>query len=174
MKTRRLSSKLAGNLVVGPILAMVALAVGVAWAQAPNAPAPVTPPTGAPDASSDGFSGMWLTALVLVGLLALVVGIGKLIDLRRKRQADAVHVQAQVTDALLREQALFGLPITPTAHPPAWGGSPTVLEISGEVPSPEVRETVLRIARAEAARVRPDVRIEDRMVVNAAHAVRAA
>lgn len=154
---------------------MVPLAVGaVAWAQAPSTPAPVTPPTAAPGASSYGSSGMWLTALVLVGLLALVVGIGKLIDLRRKRQAEAVHVQAQVTDALLREQALFGLPITPTAHPPAWGGSPTLLEISGEVPSAELRDTILRIARAEATRVRPDVRIEDRLVVNAAHATRAA
>jgi hypothetical protein len=105
---------------------------------------------------------------VLVGLLLLVVGIGKLLDLRRKRQAEAVHIQAQASDALLRDQSLFGLPVTPTARVPTWRGSPAVLEVTGEVPSPEMRDLVLRIVRDEACRIRPDVRIEDRLSVRPA------
>ena len=59
--------------------------------------------------------------VLLLGLLVLV-GVGvKLYDLKRKREAEGVHVQAQVSDALLRDPSLFGLAVTPTAHVP-WCG----------------------------------------------------
>jgi hypothetical protein len=103
--------------------------------------------------------------LVVLGLL-LVVGIAvKLYDWKRKRDAEAVHLQAQVSDALMRDAGLAGLLLTPTAH--VRGGEAKV-EITGEVPDVGARETALRIAREEAARVRPDVEIVDRISVGAA------
>ena len=71
-------------------------------------------------------------------------------------------------DALLRDPNLFGLPITPTAHAPLWSGTPMTVEITGEVPSAAVHESVLRIAWAEAQRIRPDVEVRDRLTVRAA------
>jgi len=115
-----------------------------------------------------------LAAIVIVGVLLVALGaLVKFLDLRRKREAEAVHLQAQVSDALLRDQALFGLPITPTAHVPLWSGTPVTVEVSGHVPDGAMRESVLRLVREEASRIRPDVQIEDRLSVDSA-AVRAA
>jgi hypothetical protein len=111
---------------------------------------------------------------VVVGLL-LIVGLGvKLYDLKRKRDAEAVHLQAQISDALLREQSLFGLPITPTAHVPLWSGTPATVEVTGRVPSDEARESAMRIVRTEATRIRPDVTIEDRLSLDTEAVIRAA
>jgi hypothetical protein len=46
-----------------------------------------------------------------------------------------------------------------------WSGTPAVIDVTGEVPSQEVREASLRIIRAEASRVRSDFTIVDRMSV---------
>jgi hypothetical protein len=100
--------------------------------------------------------------LVVIGLLLLVGIAVKLYDRKRKRDAEAVHLQAQVSDALMRDAGLAGLLLTPTAY---IRGSEAVVEITGEVPDPITRETALRIAREEAARVRPDVRIVDKSSV---------
>ena len=151
------------------LVAVVAAATpAAAWAQA----APVTPPPTASTASA-GSGALTMFGLIL-GLL-VIVGIGvKLYDLKRRREAEAVHLQAQISDSLLREQALFGMPITPTAHVPFIGGSPAVIEVTGQVPSEDMREAALRIIREEAARIRPDFRIEDRLVSDPSIARRAA
>jgi hypothetical protein len=65
----------------------------------------------------------------------------------------------------MRDARLAGLVLTPTAHVPTWGRGPATIEISGEVPDATMRDVVLRIAREEAARLRPDVQIEDRLTV---------
>jgi hypothetical protein len=147
---------------------VAALAPATVWAQA----APVTPPSSAA-ATSAGAGALTLFA-VLAGLL-VIVGVGvKMYDLKRKRETEAVHLQAQVSDALLREQALFGMPITPTAHVPLWSGTPAVIEVTGRVPSPEIREAALRIIRSEAARIRSDFEIQDQIAVVPEMARRAA
>jgi hypothetical protein len=124
-----------------------------------TAPAPsVTAPGAA--APTDSAS-MLAVVSVIVGLL-IVVGIGvKMYDLKRKRDAEAVQLQAQLSDALLREG---GLTITPTAHIPLWAGGPVTVELSGPAPeSPEGREAALQLVEREAARIRPDVRVIDRI-----------
>ena len=142
------------------------LGTGQAWAQAPAAPLPAPPSTTAPAATSSG--GYVAVTLVILALL-VVIGIAvKLFDLKRKRSAEAVHLQAQISDALLREQNVFRLPVTPTAHIPFLKGTPAVVEISGEVPSSELKDTVLRLVKSEASRIRDDVRVEDRLAVRAA------
>jgi hypothetical protein len=144
------------------ILSLLVLPAALAWAQAP--PAPITPPAGG-TASSGGGLGTVGVVLVVLALL-VIVGVGvKMYDLKRRREGEAVHLQAQISDALLREQLLFGLPITPTARVPIWKRSPALIEVAGQVPSPEARETALRIIRAEAGRIRSDFLIEDRLAV---------
>lgn len=157
--------------VLGSILVVPGFA-GPAWAQAPT-PSPGLSPSATP--ATDG--GPASTVAVLAIVVGLIVAIGvavKLFDLKRRREAEAVHLQAQISDALLREPSLFGAPITPTAHVPFWRGGPAVVEMTGQVPTPELRAAALAIARSEAARVRPDVQLEDRMSVVAEAPARAA
>jgi hypothetical protein len=139
---------------------------GMAWAQTPTAPATPAVPGSGP--AAEGGGGMAAAGFLVVLGLLLVVGIAvKLYDWKRKRDAEAVHLQAQVSDALMRDAGLAGLLLTPTAH--VRGGEAKV-EITGEVPDVGAHNTALRIAREEAARVRPDVEIIDRISVGAAKA----
>src|SRR5919109_1796410 len=117
-------------------------------------------------AAANGGFGPTLTVFLLLFALLVIVGIGvKLYDLKRKREAEAVHLQAQVSDALLREPTLFGLAVTPTAHVPWWKGTPGRLEVTGRVPTADARERAIRIVEQEARSLRPDVDIVDRLEV---------
>jgi hypothetical protein len=141
------------------LLSPLALPATLAWAQA----AP-TPRRGGAADSGNGASSVAMVVFVL-GVL-VIVGVGvKLYDLRRRRQSEAVWLQVQISDALMREQSLFGLPIITMARAPLWRGSPATIEVAGQVPSPQARETALRIVRAEAGRIRSDFQIEDRLAV---------
>ena len=141
-------------------LSLLLLSAVQAWAQA----------TPTPSARSGGEGSPLAMALVIFALL-VIVGVGvKLYDLRRRRESEAVQLQAQISDALMRDQLLYGVPIMATARAPFWRRSPATIEIAGQVPSPQARETALRIVRAEANRIRPDVQIEDRLAVVPRHA----
>ena len=112
--------------------------------------------------------------VLLLGLL-LLVGVGvKLYDLKRKRETEGVHLQAQVADALLRDPSLFGLAVTPTAHVPWWSGTPARLEVTGRVPSQEARDGVVRLVEQEALQLRSDVEIVDHLQVDPSAGIRAA
>lgn len=122
----------------------------------------------------DAAGSTGIVILLLLGLL-VIVGIGvKLYDLKRKREAEGVQLQAQISDALLRDPGLFGLAVTPTAHVPWWSGTPVHLEVVGRVPTPEARERALRLVEAEARQIRSDVEIADRLEVDAAAGLRVA
>jgi hypothetical protein len=41
-----------------------------------------------------------------------------------------------------------------------------VVEIAGTVPTPEVRDTAIRLIERELSRIRPDARTEDRVVID--------
>ncbi len=117
-------------------------------------------------ASAETGSGSWIVAAVIVfGLLVVVGTMVKVYDLRRKRETEAVHIQAQIADALLRDPNLFGLPVAATAHAPFWTGTPVIVELTGEVPDTNMRTAVERIAWSEAQRIRPDVEIVDHLSV---------
>jgi len=115
--------------------------------------------------------------IVVAAMLSLVVLLGiavKLYDLKRKREEEAVAAQARVSDALLMDAALSGMPLTPTAHLPLWKGNPLVLEISGAVPKAELRTAAMDVATREISRSRSDFRIEDHIKVDPALLGRAA
>ncbi len=127
------------------------------WAQA------TSPPAGG--GSTDGGTALLVGGAIVVVLLLVTGFMVKMFDLKRQRETEAVHVQAQVADALLRDPMLLRLPITPTAHVPLWRGTPAVVELAGQVPSEEELRAVLRAVQEEALRLRPDVRIESRIGV---------
>jgi hypothetical protein len=120
------------------------------------------------------FSSSEVTAMeiiVVATMLFLLVLLGvavKLYDLKRKREDEAIAAQARVSDALLMDATLAGLPLTPTAHLPLWRGTPLVVEITGAVPRPELREAAVDVARREIGRSRSDFQIENRIAVDPA------
>ena len=103
--------------------------------------------------------------ILVIAMLLIIGALVKILDLKRKREGEAVVVQAQISDAVLRDPALFSLPITPTAHVPLWKGSPVTVEVVGQVPSDDLRLAALRVVEREASHLRPDVRIESRIGV---------
>jgi hypothetical protein len=149
-------------LILAVPLSIAALTSSViAGASTASPPAVQAPGAPSPNAAS-GDTATTITVIAVVAALLILVGIGvKMFDLKRKREAEAVQLQAQLADALLREGDLS---ITPTAHVPLWAGGPVTVEVSGPVPSsPEGREAALQLVEREAARIRPDVRVVDRL-----------
>jgi hypothetical protein len=115
--------------------------------------------------------------IVVAAMLSLVVVLGiavKLYDLKRRREEEAVAAQARVSDALLMDATLAGLPLTPTAHLPLWKGTPLVVEITGAVTKAELRTAALDVARREISRSRSDFQVEDHIKVDPAVLTRAA
>ena len=118
-----------------------------------------------------------METVVVAAMLSVVILLGiavKLHDLKRKREEEAVAAQARVSDALLMDAALAGLPLTPTAHVPLWKGTPLVVEITGAVPRPELRTAAVDVATREISRSRSDFQVEDRIKVDPALLTRAA
>jgi hypothetical protein len=131
-------------------------------------------PAPAPAAAAGDNSGI-LMALALMGAVLVLVGIGvKIWDARRKREAEAVHLQSQISDALLREPDFFGLAITPTVHAGMRRNAPARIEVTGQAPSTAVRDAALRVVRDEADRMGRDFEIDDHIEVTPAAARRIA
>jgi hypothetical protein len=129
------------------------------------------------DAASRAAEVTTMEIIVVAAMLSLVVllGIGvKLYDLKRKREEEAVAAQARVSDALLMDASLAGLPLTPTAHVPLWKGTPLVVEIKGAVPRAELRSAAIDVASREISRSRADFQVEDHIKVDPAMLTRAA
>src|SRR5258705_4423725 len=123
------------------------------------------------DAVSDSMGVTAMEIIVVATMLLVVVLLGvavKVYDLKRKREDEAVAAQARISDALLMDANLAGLPLTPTAHLPLWRGTPLVIEIKGAVPRTELRDAAVDVAKREIARSRSDFQIDDRIAVDPA------
>ena len=107
--------------------------------------------------------------LLTLGFLAVIVGVvivvASYVTTRRKRTEEAVILQSQLSDAIAREALLHGLRITPHARASGWRTPQMTVEVSGEVPTPELRERVMRMVGAEAWRLRPDVQTVDHLFI---------
>jgi len=138
----------------------VALLIGStfrSWAQSPG--------TGSTPAAGGSTAGTLLTlGLLVVIVIAVVVG-ARYVSARRKRIDEAVILQSQLSDVVAREPQLHGLLITPKARVSGWRQSQVTIAVTGEVPTPELRETVMRIVGAEAWRLRPDVITLDHLFI---------
>lgn len=140
------------------------LAVGsVASAQSstPSVAPPVTPPAGA--SVSDGSA--WMILVIIVAVLVTLVVTVKLFDVRRRRNDEAVSLQSRLADALMIDPMLRSATVTPTVHVPISRGSPVVVEVSGDVPSPEMRDLVLRKVTQEVSDLVHRVQVEDKLLV---------
>src|SRR2546425_7830000 len=102
-------------------------------------PSPAMPPA-TPQPAAEGGGAAIAAVGVVVGLLVVIGIVAKLFDLKQKRESEAVQLQAQLSDALLREPSLAGLPLTPTVHVSMWKGTPATIEMMGRVPTPEAKE----------------------------------
>jgi len=149
----------------------VILALLLGWAaeaMAQTAPsAPGTSPAATPPAEFAEGGAAGLIAFISVIALLVILGIvGKLVDdLKSTCETEVARLQAQISDALLRDQTLGRFPVTPTAHVPIWRGAPVTIQVSGRVPTPEIRQAALRVVEREASRIRSDFSIDDRIEV---------
>jgi hypothetical protein len=153
-------------------LALAAASARTVWAQG------VIGPQASGNASSGATqSGAATTAVVVASLLAVLVALGvliKMLDLKRRRESEAVVVQARISDAVLRDARLFSLPITPTAHVPFWKGTPVTVEVAGQVPSDDLRQAAISLIEREASQLGSQVLVESRLGVSPTMARRSA
>jgi len=144
---------------------------GKTWAQG------VVGPQASSNVSGGAQSSAMTTAVVVASILAVLVILGaliKMLDLKRKRDGEAIVVQARISDAVLRDPRLFSLPITPTARVPLWKGSPVTVELGGHVPSEDLRQAAIHLVEREASQLGPDIRIEPKIGVEPTMARRSA
>jgi hypothetical protein len=105
-----------------------------------------------------------ILAIVVAFLVALVVAV-KLFDARRRRNDEAVALQSRLADALMTDPSLHAASVSPTVHVPISRGSPVIVEVSGDVPSPEMRDLVLRKVTQEVSDLVHRVQVEDKLLV---------
>lgn len=157
------------------VILVLGTLVASAWAQTERLPGPpVTRQTPRPATPWSGESNAELTLMLLsVAVLVLLAG-AKAIDLKRQRAAEAVRLQAQIADALLRERRLATLPVTASVHSPGWWGAPARIEMRGQVPTAELGEAVRHLAKQEASKSLAAFHIDDRIAVVPSMGARAA
>jgi len=145
--------------LISPLFPLLAFPIR-AVAQTPGGAAPTPAP-----ASSTLGGAIALGVGVAAVLAAIGVGV-KLYDLRRKRETEILSLQAQISDALLLDASLAGLPIAVVASGSRWRRSAVVIAVTGPVPTPEVRDAVMRLVEQEVSRRQPGARAEDRLMVD--------
>jgi hypothetical protein len=150
--------------IASGLVTTVALLIGSpahSWAQGSGAPTSPTPPS----TSSGGIVGTVLTLVVLAVIVIGIVIVARRVSARRRRMEEAVILQSQLSDFVLRETQLRGLPITPRARVLGWRKPEVTVEVAGEVPTPDLRETAMRVVASEAKRLRPDVTASDHLFI---------
>ena len=112
--------------------------------------------------------GTGFISLVIAGVLVLlaIAVVGRLLDLRRRREDEALGLQSRVSDALMLEPGLSGLPVTANMHVPLWPRKPPTLEIVGRVPTPDQHELAARVAMRTLAERAEQVVVEDKVWVD--------
>ncbi len=139
--------------------------VEVAWPQSMS-PGPV----------AESERSLLVFALVFVIASLAVTGfVFTLYAIKRRREDEAIALQARFSDALVAEPSLARLPIMLTVRVPFGRYPQAVIMLTGMVPTPILREGVLEFVKLEAAFLTEDsYRIEDRLVVTPQRARRAA
>ena len=105
-----------------------------------------------------------LVAGACVLLLALVA---KMLDLRLRRDGEAIAVRGLMSDALERDPSLFGASITVVrVRVPLWTGSPVTIRVAGQVSTVQLRkaalESIRRVAKSDLVVA---IRIKSRIYV---------
>jgi hypothetical protein len=111
------------------------------------------------------MTGTLLTLVFLAVIVGAAVVVASAVSRRRKRTDEAAILQSQLSDTIARESQFSGLHITPTARVSGWRSSQITVEVAGEVPTPELRERVMRLVSAEAWKLRPDAQTVDHLFI---------
>src|SRR5262245_49211144 len=77
---------------------------------------------------ASGVFGVVASFAILVAVVAVIVIAAKLLDLKKRRESEAVMLQSRVADALMREGRLGDVVVTPTVRVPFWSGRPATIE----------------------------------------------
>jgi len=124
----------------------------------------------AADAPSHASSTDWGNGVAIVAvILLLLIGIGvavKFYDVKRRRTEENAALQSSLSDALLLERSIVGLPVAPFVSQSVWPHSPVVIAVKGSVPTQELRNAVMQLVEREAFRRHPGARAEDRLQVD--------
>ncbi len=142
-----------------PLLSVLVVPVG-ASAQSTGR-VPVNPTS----SSASWGDGVAILAVVLVLLIGIGVAV-KLYDVKRRRVEETAALQSFLSEALMLDRAVTGLPIAAFVSRSLWPRSPVVIVVRGSVPTPELRSVVMRLVEGEAFRRQPGARVEDRLVVD--------
>jgi hypothetical protein len=137
-------------------LFMVLAVVEVAWTQAMS-------PIPAPE---NGLGHGLFAFVFLVALLALTLITAKLHYMKRRREDQAVALQARLFDVLFTEPLIAHFPIMLTVRVPFVRYPQAEIMLTGIVPTPALREAVLRLVHREVASLVDTYRIEDCLVVD--------
>jgi hypothetical protein len=144
------------------------------WAQLSAGPTPFA--AMAPGVTSDaGYVQGNVVAFLALVLLLVAVGVAvKLYDRSRKREDEAVALQARISNVLMVEPSLAGLLLTPTVRMPRWRREPVMIELSGWAPRPALRQAAINLVIREVESMGLSCCLQDRVVVNAESLRRAA
>src|SRR5262245_62054118 len=146
--------------VGGNLLAFIAVP-SLASAQ-PSPPTHATPPAGW---ATTATSSEVILAVVALVVVFVVLGVSvKLYDRSHRRREEGVALEARLSDVLLLDSSLSGIPIVASVHMPLLQKYPPVVEVNGTAPTSEIKGIALqRIERELAGR---DARIEDHIVID--------
>lgn len=106
---------------------------------------------------------------VVIALLTVAAMAGSVLTLRqmrRNREVNALLLRLRMRDALLTDESLAALPIALTVHLPCAFWSPAVVEITGRVPTADLRDDVVWLAKRELSRRRTGAHTAARLVVD--------
>src|SRR5262245_16375110 len=143
-------------------LVVLGMRIPDAMAQGLPAPGPGSPTLPVADGGSM-IAPMIILVVALLGALVLTVTIA---DLRRKRRSEAIAIEGQISDALMREPRLAGSVLTAIAQVPVMGRAAPTVEIRGQVEYQDQREIAVRVVRQELLRYHPEGQVEDRIFVS--------
>jgi len=115
--------------------------------------------------SADWGTGIAIVAIILLLVIAIGV-VAKFYDVNRRRKEENAALQSLLSDALLLERSIVGLPVAPFVSQSVWPHSPLVIAVRGSVPTLELRDAVMQLVEREAFRRHPGARTEDRLQVD--------
>ena len=95
---------------------------------------------------------MLSVVIALLTMVAMAGGVLRLRQMRRNREVNELLLQLRTRDALLTDELLAALPIALTVHLPRAFWSPAVVEITGRVPTADLRDDVVRLVKREVSR----------------------
>lgn len=100
-------------------------------------------------------------AIVAIAIAAAATVVG----LRRKRAAQAFALETRLSDLLVSDSTVAGLPVVPDVQMPLWRGKPVMVSLKGHVPTPYLRDAIRQLIHLEMAATCNEYYLDDRLVV---------